>query len=133
MFMAYDYPVLGAFWTIMWIFLWVLWLMMLFRVIADVFRDDGLSGWAKSGWVVFVIVLPLVGVLVYLIARGKDMGSREMKHAREQQRAVDAYIRDTAGTSFTGSADDLARLAELKAKGDISERDFERAKEKILH
>ncbi|TJZ42220.1 SHOCT domain-containing protein [Streptomyces piniterrae] len=127
---AYDYPVLGAFWTVMWIFLWVMWLMVLFRVIADVFRDRKLSGWAKFGWLLFVLLIPFLGVLVYVIARGKGMGEREIQHARHQQEAFDAYVREAAGKP--GGADELAKLSELKAKGDLSEAEFERAKEKIL-
>src|SRR5690606_32247369 len=69
-----DYPLLNIFLTMMWFFLWILWLMLLFRVIVDIFRDDALSGWAKAGWSIFVIVLPLLGVFVYLVARGKGMG-----------------------------------------------------------
>ncbi|MEU3922463.1 SHOCT domain-containing protein [Streptomyces sp. NPDC002659] len=132
--LAYDYPVLGAFWTVMWIFLWVIWLMLLFRVIIDIFRDSEMSGWAKTAWLLFVVIIPFLGVLVYVIARGSQMGNREIKHAQEQQAAVDTYIRETAGTSGTGSgADELAKLSELKARGDLSEEEFQRAKAKILH
>ncbi|HET6358425.1 SHOCT domain-containing protein [Streptomyces sp.] len=132
--LAYDYPVLGAFWTVMWIFLWIIWLMLLFRVIIDIFRDSEMSGWAKTAWLLFVVIVPFLGVLVYVIARGNQMGKREIKHAQEQQAAVDTYIRETAGTSGTGSgADELAKLSELKARGDLSEEEFQRAKAKILH
>ncbi|TVL92491.1 SHOCT domain-containing protein [Streptomyces sp. LX-29] len=130
--LAYDYPVLGAFWTVMWIFLWVFWLVLLFRVFVDVFRDHEMSGWGKAGWLLFVIVVPFLGVLVYVIARGRDMGRREIQHAREQQRAFDEYIRQAAGTGTVGSADELSRLSELKARGDLTEEEFQRAKEKLL-
>jgi uncharacterized membrane protein len=132
--LAYDYPVLGAFWTAMWVFLWILWIVLLFRVIADIFRDDTLSGWAKAGWLVFVIILPFLGVFVYVIARGRSMGSREMRHARAQQEEFDSYIRETAGGGRAPSeAEQLAKLSEVRAKGDISDEEFQRAKEKILH
>ncbi|MFI9046926.1 SHOCT domain-containing protein [Streptomyces sp. NPDC053427] len=132
-YLAYDYPVLGAFWTVMWIFLWVLWLMMLFRVIADIFRDHELHGWAKAAWLLFVIIIPFLGVLVYVIARGKEMSQRELRQARQHQEAVDAYIRDTAaGGGGRSGADELAKLSELKAKGEISQEEFQRAKEKFL-
>ena len=132
--LAYDYPVLGAFWTAMWVFLWVVWIVLLFRVIADIFRDDTLSGWAKAGWLVFVIVLPFLGVFIYVIARGRSMGDREVRHARAQQNEFDAYIRETAGGAGAPSeADQLAKLSEIRAKGDISDEEFRRAKEKILH
>ncbi|ARF53752.1 SHOCT domain-containing protein [Streptomyces gilvosporeus] len=134
LYLAYDYPVLGAFWTVMWIFLWILWLMVLFRVIADIFRDHTLHGWAKAGWLFFVIILPFLGVLIYVLVRGKDMGKREAQLAREQQEAFDTYIRETAAPSGGAShADELVKLADLKAKGAISEDEFQRAKEKILH
>ncbi|MEV0368400.1 SHOCT domain-containing protein [Streptomyces sp. NPDC050636] len=132
-YMAYDYPVLGAFWTVMWIFLWILWLMVLFRVIADIFRDHALNGWAKAGWLIFVIALPFLGVLIYVMARGKEMGKRETREAERHQEALNAYIRETAGGQGASSADELAKLANLKANGTISEAEFQRAKEKILH
>lgn len=132
--LAYDYPVLGAFWTVMWIFLWIIWLMLLFRIIIDIFRDHEMSGWAKTAWLLFVLIIPFLGVLVYVIVRGNQMGKREIRHAQEQQAAVDTYIRETAGSPDAGSgADELAKLSELKAKGDLSEEEFQRAKAKILH
>jgi uncharacterized membrane protein len=131
--LAYDYPVLGAFWTAMWVFLWVLWIFLVFRIVVDIFRDDSMSGWVKTGWLLFVLVLPFVGVLVYVIARGAGMGSREQRSAEAHQRAFDDYIRKTAGERGGGEVDQLARLGEMRAKGDISEEEFQRAKEKILH
>ncbi|WP_149182546.1 SHOCT domain-containing protein [Streptomyces sp. TRM49041] len=133
--LAYDYPVLGAFWTIMWIFLWVLWIVLLFRIIVDVFRDDTLSGGAKTGWLIFVIVLPFLGVFVYLLARGSGMGGREAQHARAQRQAVDDYIRETAGSAAGpgNEADQLARLSEMRSTGEITDEEFRRGKEKILH
>lgn len=132
--LAYDYPVLGAFWTAMWVFLWVLWIFLLFRIIVDLFRDDSLSGWAKTGWLLFVLVLPFLGVLVYVIARGTGMGRREQRSAEDQQRAIDEYIRKTAGAEGAGRshADELTKLGELRSRGDITEEEFQRAKEKIL-
>ncbi|MFI8939309.1 SHOCT domain-containing protein [Streptomyces syringium] len=133
-YLAYDYPVLGAFWTAVWIFMWVLWVLLLFRVIADIFRDDSLGGWAKTGWLVLVIGLPFLGVFVYVIARGKNMGRREQDHARAQQQAVDDYIRETVGSpDYTSDVEALAKLSEIRAKGDITDDEFRRAKEKILH
>lgn len=129
--LAYDYPVLGAFWTVMWVFLWVMWLVLLFRIVTDVFRDRSLSGWAKAGWLLFLILIPFLGALVYVIARGREMGRREIRHAQEQQEAVNDYIRQAA--AGPGEVEQLARLSDLKARGDISEAEFARAKEKILH
>ncbi|MEU2428376.1 MULTISPECIES: SHOCT domain-containing protein [unclassified Streptomyces] len=130
-YLAYDYPVLGAFWTVMWIFLWVLWLILLFRIIVDVFRDHEMNGWVKAAWLLFLILIPFLGVLVYVIARGKSMGKREVEHAQQQQEAFNAYIRDTAKGGSAG--EELTRLSQLKEKGDLSEEEFQKAKEKLLH
>jgi hypothetical protein len=130
--LAYDYPVLGVFWSVLWLFLWVLWLILLFRVVADVLRDRDLSGAAKALWLVFLVFVPFLGVLVYVVARGGDMGRREARHLREQREAFDAYVRDTARTGGGGHADDLARLSDLKDRGVLTDEEFRRAKEKIL-
>ncbi len=133
-YLAYDYPLLSALLTMLVFFLWIMWFILLFRVIVDIVRDDSLSGWAKTGWMVFTIVLPFLGVFVYVIARGRNMGSRELAQARAQQEALDSYIRETAkGTGErTSSVDELARLSEIKARGDISDEEFRRAKELVL-
>ncbi|MBB1255496.1 SHOCT domain-containing protein [Streptomyces alkaliterrae] len=132
-YLAYDFPLLSAFWAILWFFLWVLWIILLFRVIADVFRDDDLSGWAKAGWLAFTVLLPFLGVFVYVIARGKGMGRREMAKAHAQQEAFDSYVRQTAaGGAARSSVDELHRLSELRTRGDITEEEFVRAKELVL-
>ncbi|MFF9218364.1 SHOCT domain-containing protein [Streptomyces viridosporus] len=134
MYLAYDYPLLSAFWTMLVFFLWIMWFILLFRVVVDIFRDDDLSGWAKAGWLVFTIVLPFLGVFVYVIARGKNMGRREIAQARAQQEAVDSYIRETAkgAAGRPSSVDELARLSEIRAHGDITDDEFRRAKELVL-
>lgn len=132
MYLAYDYPLLSMFWTMLWFFLWILWFILLFRIIGDIFRDDALGGWGKAGWMAFVILLPFLGVLVYVIARGKGMGRREIDHAREKQQAFDAYVRETAGGS-PSRAEELHRLADLRTRGDISEEEFQRAKALVLN
>ncbi|MET7790011.1 SHOCT domain-containing protein [Streptomyces sp. NPDC005248] len=131
--LAYDYPLLGAFWTMLWIFLWVIWIFLLFRAFSDIFRDDSLNGWAKAGWSIFVVVLPFLGVFVYLMARGKGMGEREAHQARARQHAFDSYVRETAGTPKPSAVEELAKLSEIKARGDLTDEEFQRAKEKILH
>ncbi|MET9410797.1 SHOCT domain-containing protein [Streptomyces sp. NPDC002935] len=128
--LASDYPLLQVFWSMMWFFLWILWFMLLFRVIGDLFRDDELSGWGKAGWCVFVVIVPFLGVFVYLIARGRGMGEREMKRIQQSQEDMNSYIRETAGTS--GKADELAKLADLKDHGHITAEEFEQAKAKVL-
>jgi hypothetical protein len=132
-YLAYDYPLLSMFWTMLWFFLWIMWFILLFRIIGDIFRDDTLGGWGKTGWLVFVIVLPFLGVFVYLIARGKEMGGREIGHARAQQAEFDAYIKKTAGEGGRpSSADELAKLSDMRARGDITDDEFRRAKELVL-
>ena len=83
-------PLLSAFWSMLLFFLWIMWFVLLFRIVVDIFRDDSMSGWAKAGWLVFCIVLPFLGVFVYVIARGKNMGRREAAQARAQQEAFAA-------------------------------------------
>ncbi|GAA0915194.1 SHOCT domain-containing protein [Streptomyces thermoalcalitolerans] len=129
--LAYDFPLLSAFWTMLWLFLWVVWFVLLFRVVLDIFRDDGLSGWAKAGWLVFCVVLPFLGVLVYVVARGESMGRREIAQAQKQQEAFNAYIRQAARGGGSG-VDELARLSDLRSRGDITDEEFARAKEMVL-
>ncbi|NED10431.1 SHOCT domain-containing protein [Streptomyces sp. SID9124] len=132
-----DYPLLNLFWTMLWFFLWIMWLFLLFRVIMDIFRSHDLSGWAKAGWLILALVLPYLGVLIYVIARGKSMGKRDVQEAKERDAAFKAYIRDAAGTDGGsghkgGHVDDLAKLADLKDKGAITEDEYQRAKSKLL-
>ncbi len=127
---AYDYPVLGVFWSLLVFFLWIMWFFLLFRVIADVFRSDDLGGWAKAAWLIFVLFVPFLGVFVYVIARGDDMGRRDMAQAQARDQAFQSYVRDTAGTG--GSADELAKLADLRDRGVINDAEFEQQKTKIL-
>ncbi|MGI5366370.1 SHOCT domain-containing protein [Streptomyces iakyrus] len=133
-YLAYDFPLLSAFWAMLWFFLWIMWFVLLFRIVFDIFRDDSLSGWAKTGWLAFCIVLPFLGVFVYVIARGKNMGRREIAHAREQQEAMDSYIRETArgGGDRPSSVDELTRLSEIRARGDITDEEFRKAKDLVL-
>jgi hypothetical protein len=115
--------------TVLEVFLFVAWLWILFAIIGDLFRDHELSGWAKAGWVVVLILLPLFGSLIYLIARGQGMRERTIAEQREIQGQLDSYVRDTAGTS---SVDQLHKLSDLKQRGDITEAEFEQQKAKLL-
>ncbi|MEU3253345.1 SHOCT domain-containing protein [Streptomyces sp. NPDC006997] len=131
-YLAYDYPLLSVFWTMLLFFLWIMWFILLFRVVVDIFRDDDLSGGAKAGWLAFTILLPFLGVFVYVVTRGKNMGRREVAQARAQQDEFDAYIRQTAAGGRTSSVDELARLSEIRSRGDITDEEFRRAKELVL-
>ena len=124
-----SYPLLDVFLTTVWVFLWILWFILLFRIIGDLFRDDSMSGWAKAGWCVFVVVLPFLGVFVYLIARGRGMGEREAKAALKAEADLQEFVRETAAT---GHAEELSKLVELKNHGDITTEEYERAKAKVL-
>ncbi|MFI1286840.1 SHOCT domain-containing protein [Streptomyces sp. NPDC020858] len=128
--LAVDYPLLNMFWTMMMVFFWVLWFVLLFRVIGDIFRDDALSGWGKAGWSLFVILLPFLGVFVYLIARGRGMGERELRRAQRNEEQFRSYVRESAASA--NPADELARLADLKNRGEITAAEFEQAKAKVL-
>ena len=129
--LAYDYPVLGIFWTTLWFFLWIIWIFILFRVIFDIFRSDDIGGWGKAGWLIFVILLPFLGVFVYLIARGGKMAERDVRDAATQEQAFRTYVQDVAASGGS-SADELAKLADLRDKGVITNADFEQQKAKIL-
>jgi hypothetical protein len=128
--LAYDYPILGLFWTMMIFFLWVAWLMLLFRVFGDIFRNHEMGGLSKALWSIFVIVVPFLGVLVYLMAHGDAMGRRDLAAAQANEQAFQSYVRDAAGTG--GTATELSQLADLKNQGVLSEAEFEQQKAKLL-
>lgn len=98
MLIAADYPFMDVFWSMLIFFLWFAWLLLLFRIFADIFRRHDISGWGKAAWCFFVIVLPFLGVLVYLIAEGKDMGHRDMEQSAAARAEFDAYIRSVAAS-----------------------------------
>jgi hypothetical protein len=125
-----SYPLLNAFWTMLWFFLWILWFFLLFRVILDIFRSKDLGGWGKAGWLIFVIILPFLGVFVYLIARGGKMNQRDMEDAQARDQAMRSYVREAASEGST--ADELAKLADLRDRGVISEGEFQQSKAKVL-
>ncbi|MER6250145.1 MULTISPECIES: SHOCT domain-containing protein [Streptomyces] len=125
-----DYPLLNIFWTMLYLFLWIMWFFLLFKIITDIFRDHSLGGWGKAGWLIFVLLLPFLGVFVYLIARGRSMGERDLKQVQENEAAFRDYVQKTAGSG--GSADELHKLSALKDKGDITQEEFDRAKAKLL-
>ena len=117
-------------WTMFIFFMWVIWIWLLITVFIDIFRDKSHSGWTKALWVLFVIILPLLGVLVYLIVRGDSMHERQMDHAVAQQRRSDDYIRDVSGGGDT--ADQLTKLSELHKNGVLTDDEFAAQKAKLL-
>jgi hypothetical protein len=117
--------------TVLEIFLLLLYFWILITIIGDLFRDHQMSGWGKAAWVLVLLVVPLLGALIYLIARGDGMRERMIKEQTDVQQQMDAYIRETAGKS--SPVDELAKLSELKDKGAISEAEFEQAKAKLLN
>jgi ABC-type multidrug transport system fused ATPase/permease subunit len=127
---SYSYPLLGAFWTIFEIFLWVIWFWILITIFIDIFRSRDLSGWGKALWFIFVLIIPLIGVLVYLIVRGGSMHERAAKEAQQQDEQFRSYVQETAGSQ--SPADQLAKLADLRDRGVITAEEFDREKAKIL-
>src|SRR5215468_11870765 len=118
-----GYPLANAFLTMLWFFL-------LFRVILDIFRSKDLGGWGKAGWLIFVIILPFLGVFIYLIARGHSMNERDVQDAQARDQAMRAYVREAATEG--SPADELAKLADLRERGVISDADFQQSKAKVL-
>ena len=127
-----SYPVLDAFLTILYFFLFFIWIWLLVMVIFDIFRSHDMGGLAKALWVLFIIILPFLGVFVYLIARGGSMHERQAQDAATQRKAFDSYVRQTAGTPGSTTADELSKLANLKSQGLLTEQEFEAEKAKLL-
>jgi ABC-type multidrug transport system fused ATPase/permease subunit len=128
--LAYSYPLLGVFWTMLWLFLFIIWIWILIAVFVDIFRSHDIGGLAKALWVIFIIVLPLLGVLIYLIARGGKMQERATRDAANQEQEFRGYVQQVA--SEGGAADQLAKLADLKDRGVLSEEEFQAEKAKVL-
>jgi hypothetical protein len=131
MLVASSYPLLDVFWTMLWFFLFFIWIWLLITVFVDLFRSHDLSGWGKAGWAIFVIILPLLGVLFYLIFRGGSMQQRQMQDAAQQEQQFRSYVQEAASSS-TSTADELAKLADLRDRGVINAEEFERQKAALL-
>jgi hypothetical protein len=128
--LAYDFPLLSVFWSLFLFYLLIVWIMAVFHVYVDIFRSDDMGGVAKAVWLIFVIALPVLGVLSYLIGRGDKMAEHAMKRAQAQEAAMQNYVRQAAGTS--GPADQLAQLAALRDAGSITPAEYEAGKAKVL-
>ena len=128
---VWEFTVWDTFLSMLWFFLFFIWIWLLITIFADIFRSDDLSGWGKALWTVFVVVLPYLGVLVYLIARGHKMGERAQRDAARHDQQLRSYVQDVAGGG-TSTASELGRLAELKDQGVLSDEEFRQAKAKLL-
>lgn len=126
-----GYPLLDVFWTMLWLFLWILWIFLLIRIINDIFRSPDLSGGAKALWTIFLIVLPLLGALAYLVARGARMHEHETRRADAAETAFRSYIREAAGTSAS-VAEEIGKLASLRDSGILTSAEFEAEKAWLL-
>jgi Short C-terminal domain/Phospholipase_D-nuclease N-terminal len=128
--LAADYPFLDLFWTMLIFFLWILWIWLLFTIFADIFRRHDISGWAKTAWIVFVIVLPFLGVFIYLITQNVGMTERNLERTRAQREQLDDYVRQTAGSG--GAAAEIDKAKQLLDSGAITQAEFEALKQKAL-
>lgn len=128
-----DYPLLNLFWTMLWFFLFVAWIWLLITLLADIFRSRDLSGWGKALWTLLIVVVPILGALIYLVARGSGMAERTVAEYQLRDEAFRAYVQDAAGNGAkTSTADELAKLAQLRDTGTISDSEFQAQKAKIL-
>lgn len=123
-------PLLDLFWASLYIFLLIVWFWLLISIFADIFRSD-MSGWAKAAWTIFVIILPFLGILIYLIANGNDMRERSAQQAADYEQAQRAYIQEVAGTGGS-NVDELERLAQLHRDGVLTDAEFATEKQKLL-
>ena len=130
MLLAADYPFLDVIWTMFIFFLWILWFWLLFTVFGDIFRRRDISGMGKTGWILFCILLPFLGVFVYLISQGQHMAERNMSQMQAQQARMDDYVRDTAGSS--GPAAEIDKAKGLLDTGAITQEEFNAIKQKAL-
>ncbi|PZF79642.1 SHOCT domain-containing protein [Jiangella anatolica] len=133
-----DYPLLNLFLTMLWFFLFVAWIWLLVTLLTDVFRSDDLSGWTKALWTIFILILPLLGALIYLIVRGSGMADRMAADYRRRDEAFREYVRDAAGDggaaapSGSSTADELTKLARLRDEGVLSPEEFASQKARLL-
>ena len=128
MLIAADYPFLDVFWTMIIFFCWVAWIWVLIVIIGDLFRRHDTSGWVKALWVIFLIVLPFLGVLIYLIVNGSGMSRRQAETVRASQEQFDSYVKSVSG----GSASELAKAKELLDSGAINQAEYDQLKSKVL-
>jgi hypothetical protein len=132
MVIAADYPFLNILWTMIIFFAWVVWIWTMIIILTDVFRRRDIGGWAKAGWTVFLIVLPFLGVLVYLISQHDKMADRSAEEARGQQKQFDEYVKTVAGDGGGGAAAEIDKAKQLLDSGAITQSEFDQLKAKAL-
>jgi Short C-terminal domain/Phospholipase_D-nuclease N-terminal len=128
---AADYPFLDVMWTMVVFFLWITWFWLLITVFGDVFRRDDLSGWGKTGWLLFTILLPFLGVFIYLVTQNRGMTRRNLERASAQRAQLDEYVRETAGGG-TGAAAEIEKAKALLDGGALTQEEFDAIKRKAL-
>ena len=129
---ASDYPFLDVLWTMVIFFVWILWIWLLFTVFADIFRRHDISGGTKTLWIVFTILLPFLGVFIYLITQNVGMTERQLERTRGQKEQFDDYVRQTAGESGGGATAEIERAKSLLDSGAITQSEFDAIKQKAL-
>jgi ABC-type multidrug transport system fused ATPase/permease subunit len=127
---ATDYPLLDIFWTMLFFFIWITWFMLVFRIIADLFRRDDMGGFAKAMWMIFVIIAPFLGVLIYVISQGSSMAQRNMQDMQSRQAQFDAHVQSVAGSG--GAAAEIEKAKSLLDSGAITQVEYERLKAAAL-
>ena len=132
MVLAADYPFLDILWTMIIFFLWVSWIFILVRVLVDIFRRHDASGWTKAAWTLFVVALPFLGVLIYLIAHGQDMGRRDLEQAQANRAQFDDYVRTVAADGGASATAEIERAKGLLDSGAITQAEFDSLKSKAL-
>lgn len=128
----HTFPLLNLFWTMLWFFLWILWIFLLVRVVGDLFRSRDLGGGAKAIWLIVIVVLPYIGVFIYVISRGGSLHLREVDRAEAGEKAFRDYISQAAGTGSPSLADELTKLTALKDQGILSADEYATAKQRLL-
>jgi len=128
MVIAADYPFMDVLWSMIVFFFWVIWIWIVITVLIDIFRRHDIGGWSKALWVIFVVILPWLGVLIYLIAQHDGMRERSIQQAQQQKDQFDQYVRDAAG----GSADEIHKAKALLDSGAITQQEFDQLKAKAL-
>ena len=131
MVLAAEWQVGQVLWSMMWFFLFVMWIMLIFSVFGDIIRNGDMGGWSKAIWTIGILFFPFVGVMIYLIVHGGSMGERQIQAANAKEEALQGYIRQTAGSGVS-DADELAKLADLHATGRLTDEEYQATKARLI-